>query len=181
MKSPFLVKIASLVGALWMRSLRIRVEAPEDFRPGVLGLWHRDLLASCAGFKDKGVHVLVSESGDGEIFAQAAQRLGFVVVRGSDSHGATNIRHLLKAFSQGHFVGMALDGPRGPAQKVKPGSPWLARTANVPLWLFDVTYGLHFTLKTWDNFVVPLPLSSIVIRIKYLWDEEKIQDKERLP
>jgi hypothetical protein len=38
---------------------------PDDFRPGILGLWHKDLLASCAAFKDKNVHILVSESSDG--------------------------------------------------------------------------------------------------------------------
>lgn len=179
MKNPFLASLASFIGALWMRSLRIRIEAPEDFRPGVLGLWHRDLLASCAGFKDKGVHILVSASSDGEILASAAQRLGYTVVRGSDSRGATNVRHLKKSLTDGAFVGMALDGPRGPAGVVKPGSPWLAKSAQKPLWIFEVTYGLHFSLNTWDKFIVPLPLTTIVIRIKYLCDEQKTREERK--
>lgn len=166
-------KFLSFLGALWIRSLRIRFKAPADYGPGVLGLWHRDLLASCAAFKDKGVHVLISESGDGEVFARATRRLGYVVTRGSDTHGATNVRHLLRTLRVGGFVGMALDGPRGPAHEVKPGSLWLAEASGRPLWLIVVRYGRHSCLKTWDNFVVPWPMSSIDIEIKYFLDADE--------
>lgn len=151
----------------------MRLKVPEDYRPGVLGLWHRDLLASCAAFRGKGVHVLISESGDGDIFAHATERLGYKVSRGSDTHGSIGVRHLLRTLRRGGFVGMALDGPRGPALQVKPGSRWLADSSGCPLWLIDVRYGRHFRLKTWDNFVVPLPLTSIDIEIKYLCAENE--------
>lgn len=167
-KNALKARILSAIGAFWIRSIRIRFHTPEDFRPGILGLWHRDLLASCAAFKDKGVHVLISESSDGEIFAKATQKLGYEVTRGSDSHGSTNVRHLLRSLKSGKFVGMALDGPRGPALEVKPGSKWLAESSGTPLWIIEPRYGAHFTLNTWDKFIVPLPLSSIDIEIKYL-------------
>ena len=167
-KIPLKTKFLSKLGALWMRSLRIRLHTPEDFRPGVLGLWHRDLLASCAAFKDRGVHILVSKSGDGEILAQATADLGFEVTRGSDTEGSSNVRHLLRSLRSGKFTGMALDGPRGPALEVKPGSLWLAESSGTPLWHIVPHYGAHFTLNTWDKFVVPLPLSSIDVEIKYL-------------
>ncbi len=166
------VKLGATIAALWMRTLRIRLHLPEDFRPGVLGLWHQDLLASTAAFRNKGVHILVSESEDGEFFAQAAQKLGYTVTRGSDSRGATNVRHVLKALSQGTFVGMALDGPRGPDHQAKPGSIWLSKSSGTPLWLFEHRYGAHIKLKTWDNFVIPLPLSTIDVRINYFCKED---------
>ncbi len=171
-KIPLKTKIFAFLGALWIRSLRIKFHAPEDFRPGVLGLWHKDLLASCATFKDKGVHVLISESSDGEIFAGAANRLGYKVTRGSDTSGATNVRHLFRTLRSNGYVGMALDGPHGPALEVKPGSIWLAKTCKKPLWHIVPKYGAHFTLKTWDKFIVPLPLSTIDIEIKYLCNED---------
>ena len=177
MKFPFinklLTRLGALIGALWMRSLRIRLRVPDDFRPGILGLWHKDLLASCAAFKDKNVHILVSESSDGEFFALAAKHLHYEVTRGSDTHGATNVRHLLKSLRQNRFVGMALDGPHGPALQVKPGSIWLSKESERPLWLFDIKYGRNFRLNGWDKFIIPLPLSSIDIEIKYLLPEKK--------
>ena len=167
-KIPLKTKILSKRGALWRRRLRIRLQTPEDFRAGVLGLWHRDLLASCAAFKDRGVHILVSKSGDGEFLARATIDLGFEVTRGSDTDGSLNVRHLLRSLRSGKFAGMALDGPRGPALEVKPGSIWLAESSGTPLWHIVPHYGAHITLNTWDKFVVPLPLSSIDVEIKYL-------------
>ena len=95
------VKLAALLGELWMRSLRVRIDAPADFGPGILGCWHRDLLASFAAFKGKGVHALVSESHDGEFLARAIGRLGYKVSRGSDTHGALNVRHLVQTLRPG--------------------------------------------------------------------------------
>ena len=172
------VKLAALLGELWMRSLRVRIDAPADFGPGILGCWHRDLLASFAAFKGKGVHALVSESHDGEFLARAIGRLGYKVSRGSDTHGALNVRHLVQTLKDGGTVGMARDGPRGPALQVKPGTPWLSKVSDRPVWLICPHYGAHFCLKTWDNFVVPLPLSSIDIRIKYFCLEETKKEKE---
>lgn len=165
---PFKIRLGAWLASLWIRSLRIRLHTPSDFRPGVLGLWHQDLLASTAAFKDKGVHVLVSQSKDGAFFARCAELLGYKVTRGSDSHGATNVRYLLKSMKGGSFTGMALDGPRGPAHKVKAGSIWLSKVSGLPLWHIQPKYGAHITLKTWDNFILPLPLSSIDIEISYL-------------
>ena len=167
MSVDFKVKFLSFLAALWIRSLRVRFSVPEGYGPGVLGLWHQDLLASCAAFKDKDVHVLISESGDGELFAKTTERLGYRVSRGSDTHGSLNVRHLAKTLKEGGFVGMALDGPKGPALEVKPGSLWLSQVSGRPLWQICVRYGLHFRLKTWDNFIVPLPLSTIDVQIKY--------------
>jgi hypothetical protein len=165
------VKTASLLVSLWLRSLRVKVEVPEGYGPGILGIWHRDLLASCAAFKDMGVCALVSQSGDGEFFAATASRMGYVVFRGSDTRGSSNIRHLLLALKKGNFAGMALDGPHGPAGVAKPGSLWLSRKSGRPLWQIQVGYGAHFTLKSWDSFVVPLPMSTIVVKITYFCDE----------
>ena len=112
MFSALKVKILSFLGMLWIRSLRIRLKAPDGDGPGVIGAWHKDLLACCAAFRGQGVHILVSASADGEIFARVTSRLGYRVTRGSDTSGATNVRHLLKTLQAGHFVAMALDGPR---------------------------------------------------------------------
>ena len=165
--------LAAIFCTLWVKSLRIRLRLPEGYGPGVVGSWHQDLLASCAAFRRLGMHILVSESSDGDLFARVASRLGYRVTRGSDTHGALNVRHLVRTLREGGFVGMALDGPRGPALQVKPGSLWLAEKSGRPLWLTAVRYGRHIRLKSWDNFVVPFPLTSIDIEIKYFCPEDK--------
>ncbi len=166
LKPPLKVRLAAFIASLWIKSLRIRLSTPDDFSPGILGAWHRDLLAATAAFKGWGVHALISESEDGNLYATVAEKLGYIVTRGSSSHGASNVRHLLKSLNEGKFVGMALDGPRGPAQEIKPGSIWLSKSSGKPLWELNVKYGPHFTLKTWDKFILPLPLTAIDIEIK---------------
>jgi lysophospholipid acyltransferase (LPLAT)-like uncharacterized protein len=165
-KPPFKVRFKAFLVTLWIKSLRVRLKTPESFAPGILGVWHQDLLASAAAFKNWGVHTLVSESSDGDLFATIVQNLGYSVTRGSSTHGATNVRHLLIPLREGHFVGMALDGPRGPAGVVKKGSLWLSKSSNTPLWQISAKYGAHIILKTWDKFVLPLPLTRIDIEIK---------------
>ena len=173
MFGDFKAKLASFVVSLWLRSLRVRLEVPEGYGPGVLGIWHRDLLACCAAFKDMGVHALISESRDGDFFSETAKRLGYKITRGSDSHGALNVRRLLESLNAKQFVGMALDGPHGPAGIAKPGSHWLSRKSGCPLWEIQVQYGRHFALHSWDKFVVPLPMTTIVVRIKYFCQKQK--------
>jgi len=168
LKPPLKVRLAAFIASLWVKSLRIRLSTPKDFSPGILGAWHKDLLAATAAFKKWGVHAFISESSDGNLYATLAESLGYVVTRGSSTHGATNVRHLLSSLKNNMFVGMALDGPHGPALEIKQGSIWLSKTSGRPLWGLNVKYGLHFTLKTWDNFILPLPLTAIDIEIKYL-------------
>ena len=103
------VEFTAFVCRLWIKSLRVRVHAPEGYGPGILGVWHRDLLACGAAFRGMGVHALVSESHDGEFLARTLTRLGYTVTRGSDTRGSLNVRHLLKTLRSGGFVGMALN------------------------------------------------------------------------
>lgn len=164
--------IASLKQALlkkaiewWIRSLRIKLVMPSNFESGVLALWHRDLAACTAAFKDKNIHVLISQSADGEKFAQIAKALGYEVTRGSSSRGSLYIRHLLKSLRDKRSVGMALDGPKGPAFEAKPGTLWLINKSNQPAWMLSPRYGAHMQLKSWDKSIIPFPFSKIVMKV----------------
>jgi len=170
--SKALMWIASLKQVLltkviewWIRSLRIKLVIPSNLEAGVLALWHRDLVACTAAFKDKNVHVLISQSADGENFAKIAQTLGYEVSRGSSSHGSLHIRHLLKSLYEERYVGMALDGPKGPAFEAKPGTLWLIHKSNRPAWMLSPHYGIHIQLKSWDKSIIPFPFSKIVMNL----------------
>lgn len=153
--------------ALWLKTLRVDVDFPKDFRAGVLGIWHADLPAATAAFKNTGLFAMISESRDGELMARVARFLNYRVVRGSSTHGAGAIRKLLDPLKNGQFVAMALDGPKGPARVAKPGSAWLAQKAGVPFWLVKVDYSLKISLNSWDKTKIPLPFSKIVIHVNY--------------
>src|SRR5262249_14943336 len=63
--------------------------------PLIYALWHRCLLACAWRFRQGKIHILISQSFDGELIARTVEQLGFVAVRGSSSRdGAAGLRNL---------------------------------------------------------------------------------------
>ena len=154
---------------LWLRSLRINWGNSVDMsNPGILALWHQDLFAATAAFRKSGLVAFISPSSDGEILSKIAFDLGYKVVRGSSSEKTLEIREVLRQLKEGNSCAMALDGPKGPALKEKPGTRWLAGRANAPVYKLEVRYGAHFSLRSWDKAKIPLPLSKLTISLSYL-------------
>jgi lysophospholipid acyltransferase (LPLAT)-like uncharacterized protein len=133
-------------------------------------LWHQDLPGCMAAFRDRGIAVLISQSGDGEYAAEVARALGYQVFRGSSSRGQATLRGLIAPLRNGASVGMALDGPRGPAQVAKPGAKWLASQTQSKRIMLDVRLGFSLRLGSWDQTRIPLPFSVVQV----FWSE--IQD-----
>jgi len=92
--------------------------------------------------------------------------LGAAVIRGSSSHtGARALRDYYQALVK-DAVSPAItpDGPRGPPWKFKPGAVLLAQLSQRPI--VPMAYAASRAWKVqWDRFVIPKPLSRIVIAI----------------
>ena len=162
LKKRFFCKILEI----WMKSLRISGENLREVRgPGILALWHRDLFAATAAFRGLKIVAFISPSGDGELLAQVAADLGYRTVRGSSSENTLSFRKVLRSLQGGDLCAMALDGPRGPAGREKPGTRWLAARGNAPMFRVEVQYEAHFTLSSWDHAQIPLPFSKVTVRI----------------
>ena len=59
---------------------------------------------------------------------------------------------------------LALDGPRGPRERVKPGVAALVKHGHVELWLAAVAVSRgHRLVGAWDQFLLPAPWSKVVI------------------
>ena len=149
--------------ALWLKTLRVEWPQGEPPERAVFGLWHQDLPACMAAFKRRGVTVMVSASHDGDLAAAAASCLGYTVVRGSSSRRQAALRALRHALSRGSSVGMALDGPHGPALQAKPGAEWLARTSGCSLVTLTLRVGPHFRIRSWDHTIFPLPFAKVSV------------------
>jgi lysophospholipid acyltransferase (LPLAT)-like uncharacterized protein len=153
---------------LWVRSLRPRFN-PQLSLPdsGILVLWHADMLPCLSAFAGKNMRVLISQSRDGEWGAQAAERLGYRVLRGSSSHGgAAALRGLAQDLRQhGGWVALVADGPRGPRRVCKPGAVWLAKSAELPVVCVAARARLGFTLGGWAKVKVPLPFTRVELRL----------------
>ena len=110
-----------------------------DYRalgPGslIFALWHGEYFPFLRYARKTGMCVFVSRSPDGEILARLLRRHGYEPVRGSTTRGG--VRAMVDAtrlVAAGHDAAIAVDGPRGPSHRVKPGIIHLARLTGCPI------------------------------------------------
>ena len=160
-----------LIGYFWLKSLRVVYKDAIPKKKAIFALWHEHLPICIPVFKERNIAVLISKSRDGELAAGLCAKWGYQIFRGSSSlGGATGIksvaRCLLDQNSPG-LAGMALDGPRGPYHYIHPGTAWLSHIANIPIYMVSIYAPHAFRLPTWDKMVIPLPFSTIEVRIKH--------------
>ena len=163
--------LASWALRLLGRTLRIRrdetpVAALWAARtPVIYVVWHARLLLLPYLYRHRGLRVLISRSRDGELVSRLVRRFGFVVLRGSSSRGgAEGLRALARALGEGHSVVLVPDGPRGPAETVKPGVVALARMTGAPVVPLALGASAEWRARSWDGFRVPKPFTRCVVR-----------------
>lgn len=120
--------------------------------------WHARILMIPFLYPGKALHILVSQHRDGEIIANILSRFGFHLVRGSSSKGGHDaMRELLRLLRSDHDLGIAVDGPRGPAEVLKPGAAQLGRLSGKAVIPISFSASHAIRLTSWDRFMIPLP------------------------
>lgn len=62
-------------------------------------------------------------------------------------------------------MAFAIDGPRGPRYRVKPGVAFLAKKTGNPVLPFILQPKSYFELKSWDRMQIPRPFTRAVVVI----------------
>ncbi len=159
--------ILSLVVRTWVRTLRVEIvgPAPPKKTPLVFAFLHGQQMALLKYPKPPRVAVLTSLSRDGTIQSRVLGYLGFVIVRGSSSRGGeAGLMGLIREVRRGASAAVAVDGPKGPAGRVKPGAVFVARAVRgVVVPIVVVARRAHRLSRSWDRFMIPLPWSSVRI------------------
>ena len=164
----------------------------RERRPLIYALWHGRLLmvpwiaarlATLPGAR--GIRVLASRSGDGELVARFVRRFGLESVRGSSSRGGAGaLRALAAALHAGDDVVLAPDGPRGPRHRVQMGLPALAALSGAAVIPLAFAARPARRLATWDAFLVPAPFARCVMlfgdAVQVTRDEDREQARQRL-
>jgi lysophospholipid acyltransferase (LPLAT)-like uncharacterized protein len=160
-------------------TLRWRIEDPAGLLkntpqdPMIFAFWHNRIFLMPYLFRkhwssrqrDR-VAVLVSASKDGEKLARVLSRFNLICVRGSTSRrGKEALRELTRLVHEGYDAGITPDGPRGPKYVVQEGVISLAQLTQAPIIPVSYMLSRKFTFHSWDNFMVPLPFSSALLRI----------------
>ncbi len=100
------------------------------------------------------VTILISPSRDGEIIARTITNLGLTASRGSAKQGAVKGGlQMVKAAEAGKHLVVMVDGPRGPANQVKPGIVKLAEISKLPIIPFTCSSRRAEYMWGWDSFM----------------------------
>ena len=172
---PLLAAWAPAVVAWAVRLLALTLSIRRDERavaplweagvPIVYAVWHGRILLLPLLYGRRAVRVLASRSGDGELVTRYVGRFGIDAVRGSTSRGgAAAVRQLGRWLREGREVLVAPDGPRGPAEVVKPGIVGLARLGGAAIVPVAVGASSEWRLGSWDAFRIPRPFARCVAR-----------------
>lgn len=158
----YFIKLLSLSFSFHrIASERIR-ETEETY---IFCFWHEKLLVTALSMR----HVekkaaLASPSKDGELISVPLERMGFEMIRGSSNQkSVSSVISLLKYLKRGYSLGTPVDGPKGPAHKVKTGLLYLAQKSAVKIIPVGGAYTRKWILrKSWDQFQIPKPFSKII-------------------
>lgn len=136
--------------------------------PFILGHWHGDEIVLAFLARRYRIVTIVSRSQDGEIMDTFFKLNGGHTVRGSSSKGgAEALRALVTQSKKWHFnVSFAVDGPKGPIFRVKPGIFQFQRLTKAETTIFaaGIACNRYWRLeKAWNKTIIPKPFAKIVI------------------
>jgi len=155
---------------LYYKTLKVRIVLhPEmrklDRKRLCYGFWHGRqflLIPGCAGWPTA---LMTDISWAGAIQTKILDRMGYRVVRGSSKRkGAQALIALKKVMLEGYSPALALDGPRGPVYRSKPGLAFLAQKFDYPVIPVTTASDKYWILKrTWCQYMLPKPFSRCLI------------------
>ncbi len=151
---------------------RIRVVESEKFsqarkekRRMIYAHWHGSIPGVLYLLKPYNVVTMISGSKDGTLVDTIARWLGGKTVRGSSTRGgATALKGILRLANEGYNPGIAIDGPKGPRGKVKPGVLEISRVLGAEIHPLTVTCNRAWVFeKAWDKTFLPKPFAKVVV------------------
>lgn len=166
-----------LIVWLFFKSLsstwRVKIEEPQamkDFiangQPLVLAHWHGDEVALIYLVSRYRIATITSTSKDGEMMNTVIRLLGGKTSRGSSTRGAINaLKGLIRIVkSEKRNSSFAVDGPKGPIYKIKPGVFELSRLMKSPIFAAGVSCDRAWIFhKAWNKAYLPKPFAKIHI------------------
>lgn len=130
----------------------------------IWAFWHGMILPLAYSHRGRGVVVLVSKHGDGEIISQIICAMGYGVVRGSSTRGGLRaLLQMARAGEAGFPLSVTPDGPRGPREVLQPGILHIAHRSGLPIVPLAAAALRATRLRSWDGFLVPHPFSRVAI------------------
>jgi lysophospholipid acyltransferase (LPLAT)-like uncharacterized protein len=135
----------------------------------ILGTWHQNLLPGILNQTLNRYVCIVSRSKDAAPVVYTLKKMNHFVRRGSskkgnrDKGGKQAKEQLIDILKLGIPAAVTIDGPKGPAQEVKPGIIDMAKKSGTPIVPYTTIADSNWTFNSWDKFRLPKPFSKIIV------------------
>jgi len=150
----------------------------------LLCIWHQQFFSAIRHFQNYKVFnpsIMISQSSDGEIVAGVAERTGWNTVRGSSSRdGRGALKKMIANLKESKLAAHIVDGPRGPAGKVKAGVIRLAHATDAVIVPFSVSAEKAWYFNSWDKFLLPKPYTKVLLHFGKMIKFDRVKDREIL-
>ncbi len=174
-KTRILPYFVWLIYRLWTATWRVKLFEPQELQsdlqdpktPIIFAFWHGDEIAAVAFTRFFKMATMTSTSNDGELMTRVVHLLGVKTSRGSSTRGgAQALRGLIRLGREGYVTSVAVDGPKGPIHKAKPGVFELSRILGAKIYPcgFFAERSIRFN-KSWNKTYLPLPFSRVVMTL----------------
>ncbi|WP_417769686.1 lysophospholipid acyltransferase family protein [Stappia sp.] len=181
-RSPVVQRLLGTALAAYLklvyRTSSVRLDPPDRFEridaemPAIVATWHGQHFAvPLHRPPGHAFRVMVSRSGDGEINAVAARRLGLGLIRASGAHHAHQVAkrggmrgfiEALRCLREGDSIAMTADVPKV-SRVAGLGVVQLARHSGRPILPVAVATSRHIDLPSWDRATINLPVGRMAV------------------
>jgi len=155
------VSISSRITIVGEESLR---EIEEKNQRAIFVFWHGHYTLLLVSLHLQKAVALVHLSFRGNYLTELFSTFNYHIVR--TSRNGKSILKFIKKIEEGYLGFIAVDGPRGPSYKTKPGTIHIAQRAKamiVPLTI-EAHRGVMLG-RRWDRHFIPLPFNKITVFI----------------
>ena len=134
----------------------------------LFAVFHHSYLVPFFLNEGKDFVTLTADDANGDILTGMIKRLGFTAMRvpanDDPKVGARAAIRMIDALRNKHPGAIAVDGPYGPFEKVKPGIFAIAQKSGAKIYLGAFGVSRAFVFKNrWDKFRLPLPFAKVVV------------------
>ncbi len=133
----------------------------------ILVFWHERIFATPFVFDTSAAkgRSLNADSRPGRVARAMLHRFGYQTIpmpRGR--RGLYAVREVLRGLADGVSIGIAVDGPRGPARQSKAYPVQWSRASGKPVFVFAFSAKRHLLWPSWDRLMLPLPFTRITLK-----------------
>jgi lysophospholipid acyltransferase (LPLAT)-like uncharacterized protein len=172
---------------LWSHTWRFKVIEHPEFsalrknKSVAFAFWHGDEMVVLRLGPTYRCAAMTSTSSDGELMTRVLKYFKFGISRGSSTRGgARALIGMIKLLRAGYNATVAVDGPKGPRHKPKPGVIYLAQKANVGIIPTGVARNRALVFsRSWNKTYIPLPFSKVIVSFgKPIFISEEISENK---